>query len=80
MPGANKKPWQQKGTGKARHGSRLAPQWMKGGVAHGPRLISFIIFAFDRYNLISVNTILEDLNHISLCNHFTKEFLDYVLH
>jgi large subunit ribosomal protein L4 len=48
MPGANKKPWQQKGTGKARHGSRLAPQWMKGGVAHGPRLISFIIFAFDR--------------------------------
>jgi large subunit ribosomal protein L4 len=37
MRGANKKPWQQKGLGKARHGSRLAPQWMGGGVAHGPR-------------------------------------------
>lgn len=37
MPGRNKKPWQQKGLGKARHGSRLAPQWMGGGVAHGPR-------------------------------------------
>lgn len=37
MPGRNKKPWQQKGLGKARHGSRLSPQWMHGGVAHGPR-------------------------------------------
>jgi len=36
-PGRNKKPWPQKGLGKARHGSRLAPQWLGGGVAHGPR-------------------------------------------
>jgi ribosomal protein L4 len=43
MPGANKKPWQQKGLGKARHGSRLSPQWMKGGVAHGPRFLSDLI-------------------------------------
>lgn len=35
--GRNKKPWQQKGLGKARHGSRLAPQWVGGGVSHGPR-------------------------------------------
>lgn len=37
IQGRNKKPWQQKGLGKARHGSRLSPQWMGGGVAHGPR-------------------------------------------
>ena len=37
VKGRNKKPWPQKGQGKARHGSRLAPQWMGGGVAHGPR-------------------------------------------
>jgi len=37
MIGRNKKPWPQKGLGKARHGSRLSPQWLGGGVAHGPR-------------------------------------------
>jgi len=37
VSGSNKKPWQQKGTGRARHGSRRSPIWVGGGVAHGPR-------------------------------------------
>lgn len=37
LPGHNYKPWPQKGTGRARHGSRCSPQWIHGGWIHGPR-------------------------------------------
>lgn len=37
VSGTGKKPWRQKGTGRARHGSRRSPIWVGGGIAHGPR-------------------------------------------
>ena len=37
VSGGGKKPWKQKGTGRARQGSTRAPQWTHGGVALGPK-------------------------------------------
>ncbi len=37
VSGTGKKPWRQKGTGRARHGSRRSPIWVGGGISHGPR-------------------------------------------
>lgn len=37
VSGTTRKPWRQKGTSRARHGSTRSPIWVGGGIAHGPR-------------------------------------------
>ena len=41
VSGGGKKPWRQKGTGRARQGSTRAPQWTHGGIALGPKPVSY---------------------------------------
>ena len=41
VSGGGRKPWRQKGTGRARQGSIRAPQWMKGGITLGPKPRSY---------------------------------------
>ncbi|MBI4592468.1 50S ribosomal protein L4 [Candidatus Uhrbacteria bacterium] len=47
VAGTGKKPWKQKGTGRARHGSRRSPIWVGGGITFGPR--------FDRNFAVKIN-------------------------
>ena len=41
VSGGGRKPWRQKGTGRARQGSTRAPQWTHGGIAFGPKPRSY---------------------------------------
>ncbi len=41
VSGGGKKPWRQKGTGRARQGSTRSPQWTHGGIALGPKPRSY---------------------------------------
>ena len=41
VSGGGRKPWRQKGTGRARHGSRRSPIWVGGGKAHAPKPRSY---------------------------------------
>ncbi len=48
VSGGGKKPWRQKGTGRARQGSIRATQWRHGGIAHGPKGESSFVTRINR--------------------------------
>ena len=57
--GGGKKPWRQKGTGRARQGSIRAPQWIKGGIALGPKPRSYKYTVNKKERRLAVKSILS---------------------
>lgn len=57
--GGGKKPWRQKGTGRARQGSIRAPQWVKGGIALGPRPRSYKYTVNKKERRLAIRSVLS---------------------
>ena len=57
--GGGKKPWRQKGTGRARQGSIRAPQWIKGGIALGPKPRSYSYRINKKEKQLAIKSILS---------------------
>ena len=57
--GGGKKPWRQKGTGRARQGSIRAPQWIKGGIALGPKPRSYKYTVNKKEKRLAIKSILS---------------------
>ncbi|CAM2808135.1 50S ribosomal protein L4 [Fructilactobacillus fructivorans] len=58
--GGGKKPWRQKGTGRARQGSIRAPQWVGGGVVFGPTTRSYAYHLPKKVTRLSVKSVLSE--------------------
>ena len=57
--GGGKKPWRQKGTGRARQGSIRAPQWIKGGIALGPKPRSYKYTVNKKERRLAIRSVLS---------------------
>ena len=57
--GGGRKPWRQKGTGRARQGSIRAPQWIKGGIALGPKPRSYRYSVNKKEKRLAIRSILS---------------------
>ncbi|MFH1825551.1 MAG: 50S ribosomal protein L4 [Candidatus Firestonebacteria bacterium] len=74
--GGGKKPWKQKGTGRARHGSIREPQWRGGGIAHGPKPRSYYYKLPDKVKKLAFRSIISDRikeNNILILNELKIE-------
>ena len=58
VSGGGKKPWRQKGTGRARQGSTRAPQWTHGGIALGPKPRLFKVSINKKIKKIAMKSVL----------------------
>ncbi|MDX8410104.1 MAG: 50S ribosomal protein L4 [Mariprofundales bacterium] len=61
VSGGGKKPWKQKGTGRARAGSSRSNIWRHGGVAHGPRATSYETRVNRKERRLAMRLVLSDL-------------------
>ena len=57
--GGGRKPWRQKGTGRARQGSIRAPQWIKGGIALGPKPRSYSYTLNKKEKRLAIRSVLS---------------------
>ena len=57
--GGGRKPWRQKGTGRARQGSIRAPQWIKGGIALGPKPRSYRYTVNKKEKRLAIRSVLS---------------------
>ena len=57
--GGGRKPWRQKGTGRARQGSIRAPQWIKGGIALGPKPRSYKYTVNKKEKRLAIRSVLS---------------------
>ncbi len=87
VTGTNKKPWRQKGTGRARAGSFQSPLWPGGGVVFGPRPHDFSIKINSRVRKLALRKAVSErlksgdiivVSDIKLGTHKTKDFLKAV--
>ena len=59
VSGGGRKPWRQKGTGRARQGSIRAPQWIKGGIALGPKPRSYYYTVNKKEKQLAIKSMLS---------------------
>ena len=86
--GGGRKPWRQKGTGKARQGSIRAPQWVGGGVVFGPNPRKYTKKVNKKVASIAVKSLLSDrfandnmiiIDKIELQEQKTKNFANVLM-
>lgn len=87
VAGTNKKPWKQKGTGRARAGSFQSPLWVGGGVVFGPKPRSFAKKVNARTKQLSLRKALSErlkagdvviVDDIKLASPKTKEIINVI--
>lgn len=87
VAGSNKKPWKQKGTGRARAGSFRSPLWAGGGVVFGPKPRSYAKKVNDRTRKLSLRKALSErlksgdvviVDDIKLASPKTKEVVGLI--
>ncbi len=83
--GGGRKPWRQKGTGRARQGSIRAPQWIKGGIALGPKPRSYKYAIPKKMRQLALKSVLTSkvqegnlvvVDHLELKEIKTKEMVN----
>src|ERR1019366_8262833 len=87
VAGSNKKPWKQKGTGRARAGSFASPLWRGGGVVFGPKPRDYTINVPKKVKALAFRKALSErliagdvivVDELSLATHKTKDLAGIV--